>query len=198
MKSLRDVSRFHGHMCPGLALGYRVSEFALRKLGTRAKDEEIVAVVENDSCAVDAIQVMTGCTFGKGNLIFKDYGKQVYTFIQRGIRKPKVNALRISVKWQSPEETPIETSMWQRYMKGQRTPVVLKAVHKRKSKKINAILNAKDRELFDVRVKKIKPPLEAHIWVSIPCSVCGEKVMETRARIKEGKVMCIPCLERDR
>ena len=41
------------------------------------------SIVENDSCSVDAIQVVTGCTMGKGNLIFKDYGKHVYTFINR-------------------------------------------------------------------------------------------------------------------
>lgn len=191
MKSLKDVSQFHGHMCPGLAIGYRVSEFALRKLGKRAKDEELVAVVENDSCAVDAIQVMTGCTFGKGNLIFKDYGKQVYTFI----RRPKGNAIRVSVKWEPPLETPEETLMWQRYMKGERTPEVLKTVHMRKSRKINAILNAKDRELFNFKRMKIKPPREVHIYRSIACGICGEKVMEPRARIKDGKIVCIPCLE---
>ncbi|MBF0564768.1 MAG: formylmethanofuran dehydrogenase [Nitrospirae bacterium] len=80
----KKVAAFHGHACPGLALGYRLSLVALRDyLVKRDVDEEAVAIVENDSCAVDAVQFMTGCTFGKGNLIFKDYGKQVYTFIKR-------------------------------------------------------------------------------------------------------------------
>ncbi|NOZ25951.1 MAG: formylmethanofuran dehydrogenase, partial [Nitrospirae bacterium] len=72
--TFEDAVRFHGHVCPGLALGYRVSDLVLRELGPRSEDEELVAIVENNSCAVDAIQVMTGCTFGKGNLIFRDYG----------------------------------------------------------------------------------------------------------------------------
>ena len=81
---LRDVIQFHGHLCPGLALGYRVAKAALRELKTdRPHDEELVAVVENDSCAVDAIQFVTGCTFGKGNLVFRDHGKHVYTFFNR-------------------------------------------------------------------------------------------------------------------
>ena len=29
---LRDVIQFHGHFCPGLALGYRVAKAALREL----------------------------------------------------------------------------------------------------------------------------------------------------------------------
>src|SRR5574337_697812 len=82
---LRDTIQFHGHLCPGLALGYRVAKAALRELhADRPHDEELVAVVENDSCAADAIQFITGCTFGKGNLIFRDYGKHVYTFYNRG------------------------------------------------------------------------------------------------------------------
>jgi len=84
MASWEEAVRFHGHECGGLAWGYKVSLFALEKLNfDRASDEELVAIVENDSCAVDGIQVVTGCTFGKGNLIFRDYGKHVYTFFNR-------------------------------------------------------------------------------------------------------------------
>src|SRR5512140_2145219 len=90
---LRETIQFHGHLCPGLALGYRVAKAALRELhAERPHDEELVAVVENDSCAADAIQYITGCTFGKGNLIFRDYGKHVYTFFNRRTGK----AIRIS------------------------------------------------------------------------------------------------------
>jgi len=76
--------QFHGHECNGLRWGYKVATFALEKLKIdKSSDEELVAIVENDSCAVDGIQVVTGCTFGKGNLIFRDYGKHAYTFFSR-------------------------------------------------------------------------------------------------------------------
>jgi len=192
MKSFQDIVEFHGHACPGLALGYRVSLFALKNLGKRAEDEELVAIVENNSCAVDAVQVMTGCTFGKGNLIFKDYGKQVYTFIKR----PSGDALRVSVDWKSPEETQKEKAMWKRYMKGDQSSKVLKVVHDRKSRKIKSVLEAKDKELFKIDRLKMKLPEEAHIYPSIRCETCGEKVMEPRARVKEGKVVCIPCFNK--
>jgi formylmethanofuran dehydrogenase subunit E len=53
-----------------------------------------VVVVENDTCAVDALQVVTGCTMGKGNLIFHDYGKQAYIFIER----KSGDGVRVSLK----------------------------------------------------------------------------------------------------
>jgi formylmethanofuran dehydrogenase subunit E len=192
MKTFEDVIEFHGHSCPGLAIGYRVSLLALKELGERASDEELVAIVENNSCAVDAVQVVTGCTFGKGNLIFRDYGKQVYTFIKR----PSGNGIRISVDWKSPEETDEEKRMWDRYMKGDRSEEVLKSVHDRKAKKINLILNANNVKLLKVTKGKMDLPEEAKIYPSLSCAICGEKVMEPRARVKDEKIVCIPCFER--
>ena len=73
---------FHGHWCPGLAIGIRAAELALRKLG-RPEAAELAAVVETDMCGVDAVQVLTGCTFGKGNLVHRDYGKMAFSFFDR-------------------------------------------------------------------------------------------------------------------
>src|SRR5512135_1612946 len=138
MKNYDDVVEFHGHSCPGLALGYRVSLCCLREFNLRAEDEELVAIVENNSCAVDAVQVMTGCTFGKGNLIFRDYGKQVYTFI----RRPSGKGLRISVNWKRPAETDEEKELWEKYIGGDRSKKVLQSVHDGKAAKIRYILEA--------------------------------------------------------
>ena len=190
MKTFDDVVGFHGHTCPGLAFGYRVALFALKALGERAADEELVAIVENNSCAVDAVQVVTGCTFGKGNLIFKDYGKQVYTFIKR----PSGEGVRISVDWTFPE-TDEEKRIWDRYIRGEHFDDVLKAVHNRKARKIDMILSAKDDELFKITRGSMDLPDEARIYASLRCAVCGEKVMEPRARVKNGEIVCIPCFE---
>ena len=46
--TVKRAADFHGHMCPGLAIGLRAAEIALREIGPHAKDEEIVAVVETD------------------------------------------------------------------------------------------------------------------------------------------------------
>src|SRR5512136_723005 len=73
---------FHGHSCPGLVIGIRAAELALKKLGY-AEKRDLVAVVETDMCGVDAIQFLTGCTLGKGNLIHKDYGKIAFSFYDR-------------------------------------------------------------------------------------------------------------------
>ena len=83
-----EIIKFHGHECPGLAMGYRMATAGLKSIKSlHASDEEIVSIVENDACGVDALQCLTGCTFGKGNLIFHDYGKHVYTIYSRATKK---------------------------------------------------------------------------------------------------------------
>ena len=68
---LEPVVAFHGHLCPGLLIGYRAALAAVAALGVeRAPDEDLVLVAENDSCSVDAFQAMLSTTFGKGNLRF--------------------------------------------------------------------------------------------------------------------------------
>jgi formylmethanofuran dehydrogenase subunit E len=184
-----DTVKFHGHACPGLAIGYRVATLALKELGLRARDEELVAIVENNSCAVDAIQLICGCTFGKGNLIFKDFGKQVYTFI----RRPKPEAIRIAVKWEPPAEDPETEAMWKRYSEGDRSPEVTSAVQDRKALRMNSVLETDDSKLFEIKRISVEMPEPARIYKSITCPSCGEKVMEPRTRMVDGKVVCIPC-----
>ncbi len=186
-----DVIRFHGHLCPGIAYGYRVSLIALREVGKRAKDEEIVAIVENDSCAVDAIQVMTGCTFGKGNFIFRDYGKQVYTFI----RRPDKKAVRIAVKDISYRESEEEKQVWKAFMDGNHSEKVLRAIKEMKHKKVEFILSLDEDELLKIEHMELEPPPHARIYPSVICSRCGEKVMEPKTIKKDGLIFCIPCFE---
>jgi len=192
MKTLDEVADFHGHVCPGLAIGYRVASLALKEMGQRAGDEELVAIVENDSCAVDAVQVLTGCTFGKGNLIFRDHGKQVYTFL----RRPSGQYLRISVDWNQPGESQEDSDAWRKYSEGDRSEEVLAAVHRRKSAKIDKIMNTSEKDLFRVTRGTAEMPHTARIHTSLMCEDCGEKTMETRARLLNGKTLCLPCFEK--
>jgi formylmethanofuran dehydrogenase subunit E len=73
VRSFAGTVSFHGLACPGLAIGYRAAVHALETLHA-GRDEELVAIMENDACGMDAIQAVTGCTTDKGNLIMQDPG----------------------------------------------------------------------------------------------------------------------------
>ncbi|HLE41750.1 MAG TPA: FmdE family protein [Nitrospirota bacterium] len=188
---LRDTVQFHGHLCPGLALGFRVAKAALRELkADRPRDEELVAIVENDSCAADAVQYITGCTFGKGNFIFRDYGKHVYTFFNRRTGQ----GIRISEDYRGFEDDQRFPDLKKRQEAGED---VSRAMMEYKMDKAAAILRADEKEILTIEQLSAQPPREAKIRGSARCSLCGEKFMESRGRVKSGKIVCIPCFEKE-
>jgi formylmethanofuran dehydrogenase subunit E len=169
---LEGVIAFHGHYCPGVTIGYRAAFIALRKLEVqRAADEELVAICENDACGVDAVQYLTGCTIGKGNLILRDWGKQVFTFGRRNDGKMVRIALRRNAMPNSADLPPDE----------------------RRKLAFERLENLSDEELFDVRWIDAPIPSKARIFKSVPCTQCGENVSESRARVRDGAFVCPEC-----
>jgi len=192
IKSYNEAVAFHGHACPGLALGYRAVEFALKHLRAgRSEDEDLVAIVENDACGIDAIQVVAGCSIGKGNLILKDFGKHAYTFIDRRSNR----AIRLV---QRPEPViqridPVASALREKVMGGTATPSEQKEFHKRQAAVIDTILTMPIDELFITSKVKPEIPVRAKIFTSVQCASCGEMVAEHRARVRKGKFVCMPC-----
>ena len=165
-----EIIRFHGHECPGLAIGYRMASAGMEELNSlRAADEEIVAIVENDACGVDSLQCVTGCTFGKGNLVFRDYGKQVYTLYSRSGRK----GVRVVFHGKGVPDD----------VQGDRMDLA------------KWILEAPTDQILSLTHVSIKEPEPARIRRSLPCASCGELVMESRVREIQGKPLCIPCAD---
>ncbi len=190
-KQIDRTIAFHGHWCPGLAVGIRAAEWALIEIG-KASDEQIVAVVETDMCAVDAIQFLTGCTFGKGNLIHQDYGKNAFAFYRRRdgkavrlvaradtFQESREAMRRLNQKRQSQGLTADEQNAWDAA----------------REKLSSQIMTADFSELFAIKEPALPVPEKARILASRICESCGEAVMETRIRKYGQKRLCIPCIE---
>jgi len=70
---LKSAVDFHGHLGPYLVLGLLMGDLAIYKLKCK-RHFGIKAIVKGaeqkpKSCLIDGIQVSTGCTYGKGNII---------------------------------------------------------------------------------------------------------------------------------
>ncbi|MFA5331280.1 MAG: FmdE family protein [Methanoregula sp.] len=191
-QTYEDAVAFHGHTCPGLALGYRAVEYAMKFLGaSRSGDEELVAIVENDACGVDAVQAIAGCSVGKGNLILRDIGKHAYTFINRKtgtairlVQRPEPLTERLD---------PRAADLRAKVTAGKATPEEEKEFEVRQADLIRKILTIPIGELFIEKEARSDIPEPARISRSVPCAICGEMVAEHRARVKNGKIVCMPC-----
>ncbi len=173
-------------------MGFRVAMAALNALeAERPSDEELVAIVENDSCAVDAIQVITGCTLGKGNLIFRDYGKQIYTFAVRDSGKAiRIEALRLNEDGREELQ-----ALRRKVFGGEATEEERQLYRKKVEVAVEEYLSAPLERVVRMKEVKCTLPEKARLFNSVTCALCGEKVMEPRARIKDGQPVCIPCAD---
>ncbi|MDD2555262.1 MAG: FmdE family protein [Syntrophaceticus sp.] len=180
---------FHGHICVGLARGYRAAKVGMEILDAhRSPDEELVVIAETDNCGLDAVQVVTGCTMGKGNLIFQDYGKNAYTFGRRDTGK----AVRITVKSLG-ESFPEFAAIRDRVHGGKGTPEDKEKIKKMQMGVITELLQGSHDDLLQVQDVQLDLPEKARIFQSVTCARCGESVMEPRARVRGGEYVCIPC-----
>lgn len=163
---MKKATIFHGHICPGIAIGVLVAKYALEHGFEHSPDEELVAVVETDNCSVDALQALLSTTYGKGNLIHKDYGKNNYNIYSRKTKKAVRLALKSSI------------------LNDKRLP---------RDEKIQKLLSMEPENVFEIRNIEYDPPGTAQIEESVSCDICGELTMESRMMNYQGKIMCIPC-----
>ncbi|MEA3348620.1 MAG: FmdE family protein [Pseudomonadota bacterium] len=136
----------------------------------RSEDEELVAITENNACGVDALQFISGCTFGKGNLIFKDYGKQAYTFYAR----KNGQGVRVVLN----------------------QAAIPAAIRADRPAFIKWLLEVSEEELVSLQPVTIEEPEKARVMASAVCENCGEAVMESRICSRQGRNICIPCSEK--
>jgi formylmethanofuran dehydrogenase subunit E len=172
-------------------MGVRAAEIALAEVGPHSPDEEVVAIVETDMCGVDAIQFITGCTFGKGNLIHRDYGKNAYTFIRRSDGR----AVRVSPRsggWQRP---PGWEELFAKVRAGAATSEERERFWTIQRESSARIVSMPVEQLYDVQPVDVKAPPPARILASVDCSTCGEPTMETHVRRLEGRELCAPCFD---
>lgn len=183
---------FHGHSCPGLVIGTRAAELALQKLG-HADKIDLVAVVETDMCGVDAIQFLTGCTFGKGNLIHRDYGKMAFSFYDRSKNKGFRAVLRPDMSGEVGSEL---HSLAKKVEEGTANEEERVRYHELRKELQERYMNADLEEMFIVTEPALPVPKPARILASLKCEACGEMTMESRTRRFDGKTLCLPCFEK--
>lgn len=163
---MKKATLFHGHICPGLAIGVLVAKYILDHGFKPSVDEELVAVVENDNCSIDAIQALLGTTYGKGNLIHLDYGKNNFTIYDRKLKK----GIRLALKTSVFEDKKLS-----------------------RDERVKKLLSSNPEEIFTINEVEFNPPRQAEIEESIPCEVCNELTMISRLVNYQGSKMCISC-----
>lgn len=186
----------HGHFCPYVSLGVIAGAYALDELSFKSEGmEDIVAIVETNSCFSDGVQYATGCTFGNNALIYRDYGKTAVTITKRDGK-----GIRLQVKEEADflADYPEAEELFEKV-------IVNRAGKKEDKQRLNQLWNEIAFELIKrpadelFNIKEVKPnlPEYAPIFEDAFCNECGEQIMEPKAITKGDKELCIPCAEAD-
>ncbi|MBR7177942.1 MAG: formylmethanofuran dehydrogenase [Oscillospiraceae bacterium] len=166
MKTWQDCVAFHGHECGGLTIGYKASLYAIELLKLEfSSDEQVVCIAENDACGIDGIQVMLGCSIGKGNLLFHMRGKQAFSFYNRKTGK----SVRLVLK--------------------------PKPVGMTREESFSYYQACSPEEMFEVKETTIRLPETARLFDSYVCDCCGETTGANWIRLSGDRKLCLDCYE---
>jgi formylmethanofuran dehydrogenase subunit E len=194
---LNKAGMLHGHLCIYLAYGVMAGYLAMRELNIACTGmEEAVAIVETNNCFCDGIQMVTGCSFGNNSLIYRDIGKTAVT-----VAKRNGEAIRLVLDPDYEESRnrayPEATELWNKIIV--RREDATSEEHEKMMKLFAEMslneLKQPTKKMFRTKRTKITVPEYAPIFSSVRCSICGEKVIENRGRVKDGKPVCIDCVQ---
>lgn len=167
---LKKAGDYHGHICPGIVYGTRISLAAMKMLGLDPdiKHKNLIVYAEIDRCMTDAVQVISGCHLGHRSMKYVDYGKFAATFIDTGSGKAVRGTIKGTFNGSSEVEELIKT--------------------------VSGLPDETVISLQEVKVEIPELDLPGFPRRTATCSICGERVMDGREIFKDGTVFCRACV----
>jgi len=166
---LKKAGDYHGHICPGIVFGTRISLAAMKTLGLDpdVKNKNLIVYTEIDRCMTDAVQVISGCHLGHRSMKYVDYGKFAATFVDTDTGK----AIRGIIK--------------ESFKSGNSVDELIKTVAQLPE---DAVVT-----LQEVKVEIPEMDLPGFPRRTAKCTICGERIMDGREVNKDGTVYCRAC-----
>lgn len=192
---LKAGQHLHGHKCPAMPMGLRVGAAAMNALAVaRAKDKDLVAILElgEDHCAHcfgDGVQMITGCTFGKGNLRTLPYGKFGVTLVERATGRA-VRVVPRAAAQAKMKESPFFQEFRAKGVPASKVPdEVVEPM-------IQQVMSAPQDQILSVGPEfRTEIARKGETFATRACDACGEMVVDKYLRVAGDKRVCIPCQE---
>ncbi len=173
-KDIEKAAEFHRDCPPGIPIGVYMTDYAMELLGSY---EKLKAVTETSRCLVDAVQVMTPCSFGSPYFKLMDYGKYALTLYDRetgkGVR------VYVDAKKLDREKYPMLSAWFLRDKSPMGKPD--------KAKTTEEFITKAGRDILSYQRVKINLPPKDELYPPKLCKICGESF------ISEGKDTCKAC-----
>lgn len=175
--SVKLAAKLHGHLSPGVALGIRMGQIGLKRLGLSKGDKRLFAVVETPLCLADGVQASTGCTPGHASLRVEDFGKLAVCLARSDTKV----GVRIVLK------RDVRSSLVEGWMMRK-----VKLNHNIEEELAKELLHLNESS-FLIEEVVVEPFSEFDESEIIECSKCGELLTRAKAVEKQGEILCKAC-----
>ncbi len=186
--------KFHGHKCPAMPLGLKMASIAMNALNvSHAHAGELFAIAELGehhcaTCIIDGVQVLTGCTYGKGNITRSMKGKFGLILINqktnRGVKVTPIGSWLMKA-FQSP--------FMEERAKGNPPQNIAAEIV---DPLIEKVLEMPADQQFTVSlIENIKVEIPAHKWEKRQCEKCGELTVAEYAYVINNQFLCADCAD---
>ncbi len=197
---LANVAHYHGHLCPDLAVGYRAAMIGCEQMSlSRKKAHEFFVIAENTTSAIDALQLVTGCTIGNRNFFVKDLGKHVYSFGSLTPGGTETEVLRlglISLAADIGHDAELEA----RILSGRASQADCEEYQEAIDDAVRRVLSLPESQLFSTLRQRVPCPEIPMPSAYARCSWCGEvtQIRQQQGRSQEYPVLCLDCAKKAR
>ena len=168
----------HGHLCPGQVLGVRMTMRGLEELGLTVPPppKRLIAIVETDRCAADAVASVSGCSLGKRTLKHFDFGKMAASFLDLDTG----SAVRVAACDGSRELVSL-------YAPG------VADTHKAQTEAYRHMPDSALLRVQRVAISLSEGDMPGSPRIRVPCVQCGEHVSDDRHVVRGGELLCRSC-----
>lgn len=165
---LEKCRDYHGHLCMGQALGARIGIKGMELIAPE-RPKDVIVFVENDRCVADAVLVVSETRLGRRTLKMRDYGRMAATFWNTATGK----AWRVRAAYGGPKVEGGEEALRDLMELPDEAMVLWQPVH----------------------VELPDSDLPGHPKRIVPCSVCGERIFDSKDRPGPHGPICQACAE---
>ncbi|MEQ8201738.1 MAG: FmdE family protein [Syntrophomonadaceae bacterium] len=184
------AAALHGHVCPGIVVGSRASMLVLELLGRPGQHigTSYYAIVENDVCGVDGVQMITGCTLGNDSLIIDNQGKFAFSWVDKMSGEGYRLLLKVPV-WKSNEPLVLH----EKVKFGTATPEEKQKFFAMRQERGQELLEMSDQDLFQIEKITRKIAGKPRLFPFVNCARCGEAFMEAYGTTMDEGIVCAGC-----
>jgi len=183
--------KFHGHKCPAMPLGLKAASIAMNTLNVeRSQAGELYTILDLGdfhcaTCFADGVQIITGCTYGKGNISRSHKGKFSLTLIDR--KNGRGVKVIPSGEW-------LKQAFQSDFMEQRKKGIPPQNISTEITNPlIEKVLNSSNDQFKVELLPKINIEIPPHIWDKDLCEECGELTVAEYGHYINGKFLCKDC-----